>query len=118
MRFLGIGESCDLGALYMRLIAEGHDVKVHVANPLCSGTLAGLVPHVADWKDELGWIHAAGDEGIILFERAAARRAELRDTLRAEGCHVIGGSAYGDRLENDRGYAQTVLRGIGLSICP
>jgi phosphoribosylamine--glycine ligase len=118
MRFLGIGDSCDLGALYLRLIAEGHEVRVHVADPLCHGTLAGLVPHTADWKAELGWLHEAGDDGIILFENVAGHRGELQDRLRRSGFHVIGGSAYGDRLENDRGYAQRVLKDIGLSICP
>ena len=118
MRFLGIGDSCDLGALYMRLIAEGHDVRVHVANPLCHGTLAGLVPRVDDWKSEIGWIREARDEGIILFENVAEKRGKLQDELRRDGLNVIGGSAYGDRLENDRGYAQDVLGNIGLSICP
>lgn len=118
MRFLGIGDSCDLGALYMRLIAEGHDVKVYVANPICHGTLAGLVARVDDWRSELGWIREAGDEGIILFENVAEKRGQLQDELRRDGLNVIGGSAYGDRLENDRGYAQDVLRNLGLSICP
>jgi hypothetical protein len=27
MRFLGVGDYCDLGALYLRLQAEGHHVK-------------------------------------------------------------------------------------------
>jgi phosphoribosylamine--glycine ligase len=118
MRFLGIGDSCDLGALYLRLIAEGHDVKVHVANPLCHGTLAGLVARVDHWKGELDWVRAAGDEGIILFENVAERRGALQDELRRDGFNVIGGSAYGDRLENDRGFAQEVLQDIGLSVCP
>jgi phosphoribosylamine---glycine ligase len=118
MRFLGIGDSCDLGALYLQLLAEGHAVKVHVANPLCHGTLAGLVERIADWKSELDWVRAAGDDGIILFENVAERRGSLQDELRGSGLNVIGGSAYGDRLENDRGYAQEVLRNIGLSICP
>jgi phosphoribosylamine--glycine ligase len=118
MRFLGIGDSCDLGALYLRLIAEGHDVKVHVANPLCHGTLAGLVTRVEDWKQELDWVRHAGAEGIILFENVAERRGALQDQLRRDGFNVIGGSAYGDRLENDRGFAQEVLHEIGLSICP
>lgn len=118
MRFLGIGDSCDLGALYLRLLAEGHEVKVHVASPICHGTLAGLVEHVADWKAELAWVRAAGDEGIILFENVAGKRGALQDELRRDGLNVIGGSAYGDRLENDRGYAQEVLKNIGLSICP
>lgn len=118
MRFLGIGDSCDLGALYLRLLAEGHEVKVHVANPLCHGTLAGLVTRVADWKDELDWVGAASDEGIILFENVAERRGSLQDELRRRGFNVIGGSAYGDRLENDRAYAQEVLGAIGLSVSP
>jgi phosphoribosylamine--glycine ligase len=118
MRFLGIGDSCDLGALYLRLLGEGHEVKVHIANPLCHGTLAGMVPRVDDWKAERDWLKAAGTDGIMLFENVAERRGALQDQLRRDGFQVIGGSAYGDRLENDRGYAQEVLRGIGLSICP
>jgi len=118
MRFLGIGDSCDLGALYMRLISEGHEVKVYVDLPICHGTLAGLVQRVDDWKSELSWLRKAGDEGIILFENVAHKSGELQDELRRDGLNVIGGSAYGDRLENDRGYAQEVLRDIGLSISP
>ena len=34
MRFLGIGDYCDLSSLYMRLIDEGHEVKVYISNPL------------------------------------------------------------------------------------
>jgi phosphoribosylamine--glycine ligase len=114
MRFLGIGDTCDLGALYMRLLSEGHEVKVFVANPLAQGTMAGLVEHTSSWENELDWIKATGEEGIILFENVAHTRGELQDRLRKEGFHVIGGSAYGDRLENDRAFAQRVLSDIGL----
>jgi phosphoribosylamine--glycine ligase len=116
MRFLGIGDSCDLGSLYRRLIDDGHEVKVHIGNPLCQGTLAGIVPQTPDWRQELDWLSDDGQEGIILFENVAGGRGELQDRLRAEGYNVIGGSAYGDRLENDRGYAQEVLAGLGLNI--
>ncbi len=116
MRFLGIGDSCDLGSLYRRLRYDGHAVKVHIDNPMCHGTLAGLVERTPDWRDELDWVAEAGQDGIILFENVAEDRGELQDRLRAQGLNVIGGSGFGDRLENDRGYAQEVLSGIGLNV--
>jgi phosphoribosylamine--glycine ligase len=118
MRFLGIGDSCDLSAIYLRLLAEGHEVKVYIAEPLCRTTLAGLVTQTTNWRAELGWIRAAGTNGIILFENTTKSRGELQDQLRREGYGVIGGSAYGDRLENDRAFAQQVLENIGLCTCP
>jgi phosphoribosylamine---glycine ligase len=118
MRFLGIGDSCDLGALYLRLIAEGHEVKVHVSKALCHGTLAGMVERVEDWRNELEWVRKAKDEGIILFENVEEKRGALQDELRGDGFNVIGGSSFGDRLENDRGFAQAVLADLGLSILP
>ena len=115
MRFLGIGDSADLGALYLHLVEDGHDVKIHIADPLCRGTLAGLVEHVDDWEAELDWIRAAGDEGFLLFENVGAGRGEQQDRLRREGFNVIGSSAFGARLENERSYAQQVLAGLGLT---
>ena len=67
MRFLGIGDYCDLSSLYLRLQEEGHDVKVCIAKDLCRDTLADMVPHVDDWRGEIDWIRAAGTEGIVLF---------------------------------------------------
>ena len=116
MRFLGIGDYCDLGALYLRLIEEGHEVKVSIGNPLCRGTLAGLVEQTADWRAELDWIRAAENGGIVLFENVAHGSGEEQDKLRRAGFNVIGGSAFGDRLENDRAYAQALLAEIGLSV--
>ena len=116
MRVLGVTETCDLGSLYLRLIAEGHEVKVSVSEPLAAGTMIGLVPRADDWRAELDWIKAAGDEGIILFE--AVGFGELQDRLRADGFNVIGGSAFGDRLENDRAFAQSLLGELGCRIAP
>ena len=116
MRFLGIGDTCDLNALYVRLVEDGHEVKVSISEPLCHGVLAGLVERVAEWEAELPWIRAAEREGIILVENVAHGRGALQDQLRRDGYQVVGGSGYGDRLEKDRAYAQEVLRGIGLSV--
>src|SRR3954452_1588145 len=110
-RFVGTGDAWNLGALYVRLLADGHEVKVHVADPLAQGTMAGLVEHTPNWENELGWV---GNSGIILFENVAQARGELQDRLRRDGFRVVGGSAYGDRLENDRAFAQRILADQGL----
>ena len=51
--------------------------------------------------------------GIILFESVSEGFGALQDELRRDGHHVIGGSAHGDRLENDRAYAQALLGELG-----
>ncbi len=116
MRFLGVTETCDLGALYMRLLAEGHEVRVSVSEELAEGTLAGLVPRTDDWRRELDWVRDAGDDGIVIFEAVSEGYGALQDSLRKDGLSVIGGSDYGDRLENDRAYAQSVLAELGLQV--
>ncbi len=50
---------------------------------------------------------------MIVFESVSEGYGALQDALRRDGFHVIGGSAYGDRLENDRAYAQAILAELG-----
>ena len=116
MRFLGVTETCDLASLYMRLVAGGHEVRVAVSDPGASGTGVGLFDRTADWRSELDWIRAAGDDGIIIFEAVSTGYGELQDQLRRDGFNVVGGSAHGDRLENDRAYAQAVLADHGFPL--
>ncbi len=116
MRFLGVTETCDLGALYLRLSAEGHEVKIAVSEPMAQGTLLGLVDRTEDWRSELDWIRAAGEDGVIIFEAVSEGYGALQDQLRAEGLSVVGGSAFGDRLENDRAFAQALLAELGFQI--
>ena len=113
MRFLGVTDTCDLGALYLRLLADGHAVKVAIAYPEARGTMAGMVERVEDWRAELPWIREAGRDGYIIFESVSEGLGALQDQLRAEGYRVIGGSAFGDKLENDRAFAQTLLGELG-----
>ena len=102
--------------MYLRLMSDGHDVRVSVSEPLACGTMAGMVRRSANWRADLPWIREAGDEGLILFE--AVGFGELQDQLRANGYNVIGGSAFGDRLESDRAFAQRFLNKHGLKTAP
>jgi phosphoribosylamine--glycine ligase len=43
---------------------------------------------------------------------------ELADQLRKLGKPVIGGNAYGDKLENDRLFAQSVFKKAGMDVVP
>ena len=116
MRVLGITETCDLGSLYLRLIAEDHEVRVAVSDPLAADTMAGLVSRTEDWRAELPWVREAGTDGLILFE--AIGFGALQDDLRRQGFNVIGGSAFGDRLENDRAFALQLLAPHGMRLAP
>jgi phosphoribosylamine---glycine ligase len=113
MRYLGVSETCDLGALYLRLQAEGNTVRVAISEPEAQGTLAGLIEQVDDWQTQLDWIREGGQDGVILFESVSNGFGPLQDALRADGFQVIGGSAFGDRLENDRAFAQAILADHG-----
>jgi len=102
--------------MYLRLIAEGHEVRVTVSEPLAAGTMAGMVPRTAHWRAELPWIREAGDDGLILFE--AVGFGVLQDELRRDGYNVVGGSAFGDRIEDDRAFAQQLLAEHGMCVAP
>jgi len=112
MRFLGIGDSNDLLALYLQLERQGHEVRVHVRDPDAADVGEGLVTRVDDWRAALPWIRDAGQDGVLLFETATD--GPLQDSLRAGGYQVIGGSAAGDRLESERESGQKLLATLGL----
>jgi phosphoribosylamine--glycine ligase len=113
MRVLGIGDYNELGSIYLRLIEEGHAVRVYVGEPGAHDVLAGMVERTPSWEADLPWIRQAGRDGLILFEDAG--RGPLQDQLRRDGYLVVGGSALGDRLEQDRAFGQESLREVGLS---
>jgi phosphoribosylamine--glycine ligase len=114
MRFLGIGDYNDLGAMYHGLVQRGHEVRVFVANPAYRDVYGGMLDFTPDWHAELDWLREAGQEGIALFE--SATQGQTQDALRRDGFQVIGGSAFGDRLEADRAFGQQVLQGFGLRL--
>lgn len=116
MRILGLGDNCELGELYRRLDAQGHEIKVWARNAPPSRCWTGILDFVEDWQTAISWLRQAGAESLALFETAGM--GALQDELRELGIAVIGGSAYGDRLEDDRAFGQAVLNEMGLSTAP
>ncbi len=114
MKFLGIGEYCDLGDMYYRLAAAGHEVRVFIEHVPARDIFGGMLQLTPDWRDDLAWIRDAGEDGIVLFE--SSLKGTWQDDLRREAYQVIGGSAFGDRLEGDREFGQQVLQARGLPI--
>ncbi|SDB05738.1 phosphoribosylamine--glycine ligase [Belnapia rosea] len=111
MRILAIGPRVYLGDIYLALMREGHAVRVHAEDSPEERAFDGLIETVPDWRQELDWV---GRDGIVLFERAD--RGGIADALRRDGYRVIGGSVFGDRLENDRAFGQAVLQRLGLPV--
>jgi phosphoribosylamine--glycine ligase len=116
MRFLGVGDYCDLSAMYLRLADSGHEIRISIREPLCHGTLAGMVARTENWEAELAWIREAGSDGFVIFE--SAFDGCRQDELRRQGYQVIGGCSWGDKLENERKFAQDVLSSLGMRVAP
>lgn len=111
MRILAVGPRAYLGDIYLSLRRQGHTVRVVAEDPPERRAFAGLIDCLDDWRAELDWV---GRDGIVFFERVG--RGAIQDDLRAKGYRVVGGSAFGDRLENDRAFGQSVLREAGLAV--
>jgi phosphoribosylamine--glycine ligase len=110
MRILVIGPRLYLGDIHLSMMREGHEVRVH-AEDAANMAFAGLLDSVPDWRAELDWV---GRDGLILFERIG--RGAVQDELRRDGYRVVGGSAFGDRLEHERAFGQAVLREAGMLV--
>jgi phosphoribosylamine--glycine ligase len=110
MRILVIGPRLYLGDIHLSMMRAGHEVRVH-AEDAANMAFAGLLDSVPDWRAELDWV---GRDGLVLFERIG--RGAVQDALRREGYRVVGGSEFGDRLEQERAFGQAVLREAGLQV--
>jgi phosphoribosylamine--glycine ligase len=89
---------------------EGNEVKFCVESATEKDVGDGFVEKVATWEDQIEWAD------VIVFDDIAFGRTA--DKLRAEGRKVIGGSAYTDRLENEREFGQQELAKAGVSVLP
>lgn len=109
--FLFVSYDALIGDLAYRVLLEGNQVKYSIKNPIDQDVGAGFVPMVEDWRSEVDWAD------VIVFDDVLGMGAEA-EKLRAQGKAVVGGSAYTDKLEDDRSFGQEELKKHGISIIP
>jgi phosphoribosylamine--glycine ligase len=100
-----------------RVSREGHDVQFHIADEGERDIADGLVPKTDDWRSAVDWADVVVFDDI--WETATdVGTGRLASELRASGTAVVGGTELTDRLEEDRGFAMSVLREAGVNTLP
>jgi phosphoribosylamine--glycine ligase len=94
-----------------QVVKEGHRAKLYIDTPAERGIGDGFVPKTADWKSELDWAD------VVVFDDVLGMGA-MAEELKKKGKPVVGGSAYTDRLEDERGFGQQELKAAGVPIIP
>ncbi|TMQ01202.1 MAG: hypothetical protein E6K99_00755, partial [Thaumarchaeota archaeon] len=89
---------------------EGHEVKFYTRSESEKDVGDGFVEKVSAWEPLKDWAD------VIIFDDLGF--GETADELRAEGKLVVGGSAYTDRLENEREFGQDELKSVGVNTLP
>src|ERR1700729_127508 len=90
---------------------EGHEVRYFIGDKKERDIADGFVAKSKDWEKDKEWAD------IIVFDDTLGQ-GEKAQALRKEGKPVIGGTAYGDKLEDDRSCGQEELKKAGVNIIP
>lgn len=111
MKFLFVSLTGLIGDIAWQVLKEGHEVRYFIKSERERDIAQGFVPQTTDWEADVDWAD------VIVFDDTLGQ-GEIAAALRARGKHVIGGTAYTDRLEDDRSFGQEELRTAGVSIIP
>ncbi len=110
-RFLFVSIDALITDIAWQVHREGHEVKMYIENDRVARIGDGFVPKSRDWREDVGWAD------IIVFDDVLGQGAKA-EALRRAGKHVVGGTEYTDRLEDDRSFGQRELKRIGIPIIP
>ncbi|MEQ9403676.1 MAG: hypothetical protein RIM99_08840 [Cyclobacteriaceae bacterium] len=92
-----------IGDIAWKCRLEGHNVKYFIEEESEKEIGNGFVDKVDDWEEEIEWAD------LIVFDDVLGQGAKA-DSLRKQGKFVVGGTAYTDRLEDDRSFGQSELK--------
>jgi phosphoribosylamine--glycine ligase len=100
-----------IGDIAWQVSKEGHEVRYYIKDQKEADIADGFVAKSENPEKDAEWAD------IIVFDDTLGQ-GEKAQTLRAQGKKVIGGSAYSDRLEDDRSFGQEELKKAGVNIIP
>lgn len=109
-KFLFVSHEALIGDLAWHVKKEGNEVKYHIQSKFDKDVCDGFVDKIDDWNSEKEWAD------VIVFDDIGF--GEIADKLRRNGKLVVGGSAYTDRLEDDREFGQEEMKKAGMNILP
>ena len=100
-----------IGDIAWQVSKEGHEVRYYIKDQKEADIADGFVAKSENPEKDAEWAD------IIVFDDTLGQ-GEKAHALRAQGKRVIGGSAYSDRLEDDRSFGQEELKKAGVNIIP
>ena len=109
-KFLFVSWESLSGDLAWQIKKEGHEVKCYIKSTDDIDVYEGILEKVPDWKSFVDWADVIVFDDIWFGDQA--------DKLRKAGKAVIGGSAYTDKLEDDREFGQMEMKRMGMNILP
>jgi phosphoribosylamine---glycine ligase len=98
-----------IGDIAWQVQKEGHAVKFYIESEDERDIADGFVAKTTDWRADCAWAD------VIVFDDTLGQGAKAEE-LRKQGKLVVGGTAYTDRLEDDRSFGQEELRKAGVNI--
>src|SRR5687767_7311164 len=110
-KFLFVSYEGLIADIAWQVVKEGHETRLWIQNPEERGIADGFVPKSDEWQREVDWAD------VVVFDDVLGM-GTLAEELRARGKPVVGGSAYTDRLEDDRAFGQQELKNVGVPIIP
>ncbi len=109
-KFLFVSWESLSGDLAWQVKKEGHEVKVYIESDSAKDVYDGFLEKVSDWKIHIEWAD------VVVFDDVGFGKEA--DELRKSGKLVVGGSAYTDKLEEDREFGQSEMKRMGMLTLP
>ena len=109
-KFLFVSDEALIGDLAWQVKREGHEVKYYIHQKSEKDVCDGFLEKVDEWRTIVDWAD------VIVFDDLGF--GEVADKLRAKGKGVVGGSAYTDKIEDDRELGQAEMKEVGINILP